>query len=405
MQSAGRYPTRDDLWDGLVAAGCLALALGVHVTGSDAVPANRDADVLTVALTVLAVAPVALRRRYPLAVLATAIGGLLGLVVVRGSVGVTTLGLLVAFCTAVAVGSPRQSRAAVGLLLGSLALTALLRPVDLSGEGAATTGAVLAGGWVLAVSARSRRERAVAEVEAARRGTELERERAVAAEERAAWHATQERLRIVRELHDVVGHALSVMVVQAGVAERLLDTRPDQARRAVEEIGRSGRGSLTEMRHILGALREGDPDEHRLLGGRAPTLDDVDRLADGLREAGLAVTVDVVGRRRDLPAGIDLAGYRIVQEALTNSLRHAGASSVEVTVTYDVDAVAVDVRDDGPAGAAGATAASGGGHGIAGMRERVAIYGGRFSAGPVLGGGFGVHARFPDPALVRGAAT
>ncbi len=386
---------RQTAFDVLVAVVCLSLTLTVNLGGSESVSANRDPDALTVALTVLAVGSIALRRRYPLAVLAVTLSGILGLVLVKGTVGMATIGPFAATYTAVTLGSARSSRRAIGLVIVALALTAILDPVDLSREGAVLSSAAFAGVILLATSTRARRERAEADVRAAEQKVELERERADAEQERASLAATQERLRITRELHDVIGHAMSVMVVQAGAAGRLLDTAdPGRARTAVTEIENTGRRAMAEMRNLLGVLRDGEADGEDSPRAPAPTLDDVPALVSRVGQAGLPTTLTAHGIPAAVPPGVGLAAYRIVQEALTNCLKHSGASCASVEMTYRPTEVEILVSDDGSGLALGSVHSTAG-HGLAGMRERVATYGGSLVIGDVTEGGFRVRATFP----------
>jgi signal transduction histidine kinase len=373
--------------DALLAAVCLTLVLVVNLSGEESVPANTGTSVVSVTLTVLAVGSVAVRRRFPLSVLVVGLLAVLGLVVTKATVGMATLGPFIAFYTAVAMGTRRNARIAVGTVAAALGLTALLRPVDLSAEGAIVSGIAFGSGLVLALGTRARRDRSLADLRVAEQRAEAERQR-------AAHTLSSERLRITRELHDVLGHAMSVMVVQAGVAERLLDSDVEQARAAVAEIARTGRRSMAEIRQILAVLREGDTAEGALSRSPMPTLDDLPALAAEVHRAGLPVVIDVLGRRAAVPAGIDLAAYRVVQEALTNCLKHSGARQAIVTVTYGSTAVDIEVVDDGrhaPVPDPGLA----GGHGLVGMRERVAIYDGKLAVGRRPGGGFRVHATFP----------
>jgi signal transduction histidine kinase len=202
-----------------------------------------------------------------------------------------------------------------------------------------------------------------------------------------------ERGRIARELHDVVAHNVSMMVVQAGAAERVLDGDQPDVRRALAAIADTGRETVDEMRLLLGVLRS---DEGVGLSPQ-PGLNDLDQLVGNVRSAGLQVDLRIEGDRAPLSPGVELSAYRIVQEALTNVVKHAGTATVEVTVRYAKDAVQVEVCDDGqPRGAA-----SGGGNGLIGMRERVAMLGGEFRAGERQDGGFAVFARLP----IAGSAT
>ncbi|MDO9396593.1 MAG: sensor histidine kinase, partial [Herbiconiux sp.] len=291
----------------------------------------------------------------------------------------------------------------IALVILALALTAILDPVDLSREGAVITSAAFAGVILLATSTRARREGAEADVRAAQQQLTLERERADTERERASLTATQERLRITRELHDVIGHAMSVMVVQAGAAGRLLDTAdPGRARTAVAEIENTGRGAMAEMRNLLGILRdggaegdgEGEGEGEESPRAPAPTMDDVRPLVARVGLAGLPTTMVVHGSPLVLTAGVGLAAYRIVQEALTNCLKHSGATCACVEVTYRPTEVEILVTDDGT-GLSPGTIAPAPGHGLAGMRERVAAYGGVLTIGDRPEGGFGVRATLP----------
>jgi signal transduction histidine kinase len=217
-----------------------------------------------------------------------------------------------------------------------------------------------------------------------RRAQLAERERDVAAREAVV----EERARIARELHDVIAHHVSVMVVQAGAERRALDESNESTRDVLETIEHTGRGALTEMRRLLGMLRDENPDPL----APQPGLGDVPALVGQLREAGLPVELHVDGERRELPVGIDLSAYRIVQEALTNALKHAGDAHATVRVRYGADAIELEISDDGE-GANNATES--GGHGLVGMRERVALCGGRFHASRNATGGFTVQAVLP----------
>jgi signal transduction histidine kinase len=202
--------------------------------------------------------------------------------------------------------------------------------------------------------------------------------------------AAEERRRIAREMHDLVAHSMSVMVVQAGGARRILDRDPARALEAAERIERTGREALAEMRHLLGVLHPGE--EARALAPQ-PTLAELDALITRARAAGLPVLLYEDGERRPLPAGLDLAAYRIVQEALTNALKYSGGAATEVTVTWGSLELAIEVRDRGRR-----RVARDGGHGLVGMRERVRVYGGELETGPARGGGWRVRATLP---LVR----
>ncbi len=382
-------------FDVLLAVVCVAVALAVNLSGSESVAANRDPDALTVGLTVLSVGSIALRRRLPLTILAVTLAGVLGLVLVKGTVGIATIGPFIATYTAVTLGSARNSRRAILLVILALALTGMLDPVDLSREGAIISGAAFAGVIMLATSTRARRERAEADVRAAEQQVTLERERAEAERRRASLTATQERLRITRELHDVIGHTMSVMVVQAGAAGRLLDTDDTgRARTAVREIENTGRAAMAEMRNLLGVLRDGETEGEGSPHAPAPTLDDVPPLVARVGQAGLPTTMAVHGTPRVVPLGVSLAAYRIVQEALTNCLKHSSATCASVDVTYRPTEVEILVIDNGT-GLADGTVEPAAGHGLAGMRERAAAYGGNLTIGDRPEGGFRVRAILP----------
>ena len=217
-----------------------------------------------------------------------------------------------------------------------------------------------------------------------RRAEFAERERDVAAREAVV----EERARIARELHDVIAHHVSMIVLQAGAERRVLGDANASTREVLETVEQSGRSALTEMRRLLGMLR-GDASEPLT---PQPGLHDVPTLVGQLREAGLPVELRVDGERRELPLGIELSAYRIVQEALTNALKHAGKARATVHIHYDADSLELEIVDDG---AGGATPATRGGHGLVGMRERVALYGGRFDASRNPGGGFVVRVKLP----------
>jgi signal transduction histidine kinase len=213
--------------------------------------------------------------------------------------------------------------------------------------------------------------------------------------------AAEERRRIAREMHDLIAHSMSVMVVQAGGARRILDRDPARALEAAEQIERTGREALAEMRHLLGVLHPGE--ESRALAPQ-PTLAELDALIARAQAAGLPVLLHEDGERRPLPAGLDLAAYRILQEALTNALKYSGGAAAEVTVTWAELELAVEVRDRGRVRierrerSGDERAARGRGHGLVGMSERVRVYGGELETGPAKGGGWRVRATLP---LVR----
>ncbi len=236
-------------------------------------------------------------------------------------------------------------------------------------------GAILLGGpWAAGLAIRLRRERE----------SRLEDEK-----ERAEAAIDEQRVRIARELHDVVAHAISVVVVQARGGRRMLDRDPATSREAFDVIERTGEQALVEMRRLLGVLRENDAELPR---APQPSLARLADLAEHMRASGLPVDVEVDGAAVELPPGVDVSAYRIVQEALTNVLKHAGPARARVLVRYGADSVVLEVVDDGiPGGGAD----NGAGHGLVGMRERVAVIGGELTVGARREGGFAVRAVLP----------
>jgi len=220
--------------------------------------------------------------------------------------------------------------------------------------------------------------------EAKERAALAERER----EERARRAVADERARIARELHDVVGHSVSVMTVQASAVRRLVDPDQEKVRDALQVVEETGREALAEMRRMVGVLRH--PEEAPALAPQ-PSLEQIEKLVQHTRQAGLPVELRIEGEPVQLPAGIDLTAYRLVQEGLTNAVKHARAHRAEVLVRYEAGHVELTVSDDGCGEGDGA----GGGHGLVGMRERVTVYGGKLDAGPGPEGGFRLRARLP----------
>ena len=228
------------------------------------------------------------------------------------------------------------------------------------------------------------------------RSVRQRRDHAEAERVQAAVQAVQaERLRIARELHDMVAHSIGVIAIQAGVGGRVIGTQPAEARNALNAIEDTSRETLAGLRRMLGALRGAAPESAPL--GPSPCLADLDELVARSLDAGVRVQVRRLGRERPLPADIELSAFRIVQEAVTNVLRHAGTDECRVCLDYRDGALAIEVTDDGPGSGAGA---AGAGYGIAGMRERAGLLHGRFSAGPLPHGGFRVSAELPVPAVV-----
>jgi signal transduction histidine kinase len=230
------------------------------------------------------------------------------------------------------------------------------------------------------------RERAAHGQAARRRAELLDSQR----EYHARAAALGERARLAREIHDVIAHSVSVMVIQAAGARTVMEREPDRAREALLSVERAGREALAEMRRLLGVLGDG---QHLRELAPQPGIEDLDELVSRTRKAGLPASISVVGEPIAVAPGLSLCAYRVVQEALTNAIKHAGAARAEVSVRWGPDALELKVVDDGSA--AGDGAAAPGGHGLVGMRERAALHGGSLEAGPGPAGGFVVRARIP----------
>jgi signal transduction histidine kinase len=329
--------------------------------------------------------PIAVRRRWPLGVLAAGLATGAAFAALGLNLVALNLALLIYVYTVAARRPRRVSLAGLAATEALLTLVWLARPRSIGDGGSLVLdGLILAAAWWLGDGTRRRQE---AIVTAQQRAAELERAR----EELARRAVTEERLRIARELHDVVAHSMSIIAVQSGVGAHVLDSQPEEARKALVAVEATSRQALVEMRRLLGVLRQ--EAETRGSLAPAPGLAEVEALAAEVARAGVRVEVRIEGTPSRLPAGLDLSAYRIVQEALTNVVRHAGpATTARVAVRHTPGQVAVEVVDDGRGAAPGEAR---GGHGIAGMRERAALYGGTLEAGPLPGGGFRVAATLP----------
>lgn len=332
------------------------------------------------ALLAAAALPYAWLRRWPLA---TLIAGSIPVIVLL-ALGEGTAVIGAALFLAAYTVATRCPGGVTALAAGYCALLliaiAVLAP-DRFGSGVALTNlALFAGAFGLGRAARSR-ARTVQLL--AERVAEAERSRAVAAESAV----TAERLRIARELHDAVGHTLGVIALQAGVGARVADTDPEEARTALQAIAERSRASLQDVRRILGALR--DPAEDST---GSPGLGELGTLVAECAAAGVVVEVTRTGDVWPLPPAMDLTAYRILQEALTNVLRHSGAKTARVEIAHQPDRIRLSVRDDGPAGPPDPAR---GGHGQLGMRERVAVWNGSLQLGRLPGGGYEVVAELP----------
>ena len=334
--------------------------------------------------------PLLARRRNPVAVMAAVLGATLVQYDLGGGLGQPFFAVVIALYAVGAHAAPPATWA------GPAAVAAQAVWVDvprLQGgdpwDEVVPAWFVLVGVWALGRWVRHRRS----EAELLVRRTE-QAERTV--EDRARAAVAEERARIARELHDLVAHSMGVIVLQAQGAQRTLDSDPEQARGALQDIEAAGRGGLGEMRRLLDLLTDtGDAatDEPQ------PTLERLDDLVDGVRAAGAEVDLTTTGEARPLPAGVELTAYRVVQEALTNALKHAPGAPVRISVVYGQDALEVAVIDAGATALVPASSArpglDSGGRGMVGLRERVALYGGRVEAGPLPDGGFALRARMP----------
>jgi signal transduction histidine kinase len=371
---------RRNWFDLLIAALAVAAMLEV-ITARDSARTTLWFGLPALAILVL---PIFARRRFPFGgpiayfVLAAAIS-LVDWQLIPSVESLFVVGLAVAFL----LGNLRNPwQAGIGLVAVVSSLAFIVYKIP----GHATSELVFipidfAVAWVAGFALRERSEQAeAAEV----RATVAERERDAAARIAVA----EERARIARELHDIVAHAVSVMVLQVGAVRHKLPDALAEDRDALHGVERAGRTALAEMRRLLGATRR-DGDEAEL--SPQPGLDGLDSLLEEIGRAGLPVGLHVEGERFELPRAIDLSVYRIVQEGLTNALKHAQATKADVTVRYQPDEVQLEVRDNG----VGSSTSDGVGHGLVGIRERVKIYGGEMAAGTDHGGGFVLSTRLP----------
>ncbi|HEX4719334.1 MAG TPA: sensor histidine kinase [Thermoleophilaceae bacterium] len=358
----------------------LAIALGALYT-AEALGESGFAGHRAVGLIVglVFMASLAVRRRWPVVPIAVAVfviefANLVG----PNAMGDTAALLFAIVITIYSVGAYARGHAlwvAIALIVAAIPLAAIEPGQSTSASDIGFFVMFFGGPFVAGRVIRLRRERE----------TQLESE----GEERARAAVTEERTRIARELHDVIAHAVSVVVLQARGARKQVSPEQSEVREALDTIEHSASEALTEMRRLLSLLREHDEE---LALAPQPSLRRVDALAERARAAGLAVELKVEGSLDDLPAGIDVSAYRIVQEALTNALKHAGPAHATVHITRGEQKLAIEVSDDGR----GQATAEAGGHGLVGMRERVAVYGGWIEAGPrPQGHGFALRVELP----------
>jgi signal transduction histidine kinase len=368
--------------------GVLALVLALLGTAAAIGTTHR---LLAIPFTLILIVPVVFRRKNPVAAFAAAV--MVGALQVLTDVGPSgsDLAIVVLLYTLAAYRPRRVSVAGLGIcILGSaVAIVRWSHPLHITELGWIFVGSIMFTGpaliaWVLGDSMRYRRAYLLAlEDRAARLEAERDAQTQIA--------AAAERARIARELHDVIAHNVSVMVVQADGAGYALQSEPERARQALAAISRTGRQALSEMRRLLGVLRAED---ERAELAPVPGLDQLRELLDQARAAGMSVSLTTHGPARPLDEGAELAAYRAVQESLTNTRKHGGlAVAAAVALRYEQDGLLVQVTDDGRGAVPGA--GEGAGHGLIGMRERIAMYGGTVQAGPLAGGGYRVTARLP----------
>jgi signal transduction histidine kinase len=379
--------------DGVLAA-VLAVLGVISVYAQDVGEGQTEPGLLAV-VTILAVtAPVVFRRRNPLLALTFSSAAILLHIGAEWPEGTLPIAVLLLTYNIAAWSAPRRAITGLGIVFATLILLGLTDAPGLDAIGVVAVMAQFGVAWAIGLALRARRETLEARVREAEERANVERQS-------TARVLAEERLRIAQELHDVVAHSMSVIAVQAGVGAHVLADRPEQARAALEAISATSRGTLTEMRRLLGVLRDSDGERAH---APAPGLADVPSLVDDVRNAGVPVTLDVEGSSVGVNGGIELSAYRVVQEALTNVIKHAGPTTrVGVKVQYLPGSLAVEVVDDGRGAAAvvGANGASsdhgsaGSGHGLLGMRERVELWGGELTVGPVSGGGYRVKALLP----------
>jgi signal transduction histidine kinase len=367
--------------DSLLATAFLVIALSTHLGPTDSGVQYHDANLASVLLAIGVAVPYYFRRHAPLAVLLISEACVVALAVAGYRTGATPGVLLVGLYTVAAWCDVRDRAIGAGAIVIGLAVVAVVGTPGVSRVELALNFASFAAAYLFGSTMRNRRLYAE-QLEA--RASALERDR----NEETRRALAEERLRIAQELHDVVAHSMGVIAVQAGVGAHVIDSEPGEAKKALEAISQTSRSALVEIRRMLGVLREDQGASYV----PAPGLADLHRLVRDVASAGLHAEVRVEGITTKLPLGVDLTAYRIVQEALTNVLKHAGRATATVIVGYEGTALRLEILDDGRGVNGRATP---GGHGLVGMRERVGMYGGSFEAGPRTGGGYRVAVRLP----------
>ncbi len=351
--------------------------------GPDQAPAEEGLPSVPWALILVSTLPLVLRRRYPLAVFATVLGA--SLAIGSSASWITVLACVVAAYSAV-VHSRYRIMAIAGLVTAAVLSGFAFRHADPVVPGWSSPGFVLLVAGMLASFVRLLQLR----LESSRdRATELQE-----AQEQATRRAVEEeRARIAAELHDVVTHNVSVMVIQAGAARKVMNVKPEQSKEALLAVEAGGRAAMAELRHVMDLLAATDQEKSDILEPQ-PGLAQLDALVARVRAAGTPVSVEVSLPPQPLPPGVDLAAYRVVQEALTNTMKHARGAEATLSIGYTDTSLRIEVADTG--GSKGSPPVESNGRGHLGLRERLAVYGGELTAGPTgAGGGYRVTARIP----------
>jgi signal transduction histidine kinase len=379
-----------DPWitDGLLAAFMLAIGV-LTLAGAETVPDTpQEPDALGYLLTIVGSGALAFRRHHPIPAYAVSLVATMCFSLSEYPENGLPIATLIALYTVASIVPRMQAAIAAAAAAAVIMFLTAVGAQGLDAAGAVGNLAIFGTGYAFGSYMRVRRDY-TEQLEL--RAKDLEENQRREAEQAVA----EERLRIARELHDVVAHAMSVVAVQSGVAAHVIDQQPDEARTMLQNINATSREALDEMRRMLGVLRA-DGDDGQLELAPAPSLGDLRSLVSSIESTGVDVELSVDGDAPDLAPGLDLTAFRIVQEALTNVVKHAGQASVAVRVRYGADELAVVVEDDGRgAAAAPVDAVGGGGHGLVGMQERVDLFGGSLAAGPRAGGGFRVAATLP----------
>jgi signal transduction histidine kinase len=383
-QRLGSRLRRTNPWvlDAFLATVFLVIVIVGHfAAGGNAGAKYRDANAWSVLLSIAVAVPYYWRRHAPLAVLLVSELSVVLLTTGDYQTGAAPTVLLVGVYTVAAWCNLRDRVIGAAAVVAGLTVVGIVGIPGGNGAGLVFNVLLFAAAYLVGSTMRNRR---LYGEQLEQRAIALERER----DDETKRAVTEERLRIAQELHDVVAHSMGVIAVQAGVGAHVIDADPDEAKKSLDAISHTSRSTLAEIRRMLGVLR----DDQGASYAPAPGLADLDRLIRDLAAVGLDAEVRSEGTRTELPPGVDFTAYRIVQEALTNVLKHAGRARATINIGYEENAVRLEILDDGR-GVNGQSAP--GGHGLMGMRERVSVYGGSFDAGPGVGGGFRVAVRLP----------